>query len=344
MGAKLMKRAGFTLIEIVIALAIVALLAGAVTPLVYKEIQRTREEATLKELAGIQEGLREFFADTGRFPTEAEGLPALVADPGVTGWSGPYMGGNQGDPTVEITTDSYGIVYSYDLAPTTNPADAADALVASNGPDQVLSFGSVGGTWNINAEGDDLLVLVSSGSLNRQKTQSSQVEMEAIALAARKYFEDHAAFPATLSDLTEDYMDRGFTGSAYTDEWNNSYTIAEDGGTPPTLTITSRGPDQTDNGGGGDDFTLEVSSIPPGRNTTSRRLEIAQTALNNDPNANLDGDWAVDLVTLGLASVFENDGWGQKFRINTGARTIYSVGPDGNASTVGDNLPPGIGP
>ncbi len=337
------KRAGFTLMEIVIALAILALLAGTITPLVYREIQQAREEATLSELNAIRNGLRDFFADTGRFPSEIEGLSALVTDPGVTGWEGPYVGGNQGDPATEVTTDSFDQNYSYDLAPTTDPAGAADALIASGGQDQSLTFGSVGGTWTLAAEGDDLLALVSAGTLNRQKTRASQTEMEVIGRAVRKYFEDNAAFPASLNNLTQDYMDRGFTGEAYTDAWNNAYTIAEDGGTPATLSITSWGPNQASDGGGGDDIELDVSSIPPGRTTTMRRLEIAQTALNNDPNASLNGDWAVDLVTLGLAAAFENDGWDQKFQVNTTARTIFSIGPDGDGSTLTDNVPTGVG-
>ena len=57
-----MKRTGFTLMEIVIALAILALLAGTLTPLVYRQIQQAHEEATLAELAAIQDGLQDVFS------------------------------------------------------------------------------------------------------------------------------------------------------------------------------------------------------------------------------------------------------------------------------------------
>ena len=334
---------GFTLIEIIIALAVIALLAGTIAPLAYREIQQAREEATLKELAAIQKGLREIFDDTGRFPSEAEGLAALVVDPGITGWSGPYLGGNQGDPTIEVNTDSFGETYHYDLAPGTDPAGAADVLVASSGLDRNLTAGRVGSTWTLDAEGDDLLTLVSAGALNRDKIRQSQDEMEAIGQAARQYYMDHASFPASLGNLTQNYMDLGFEGEAYVDAWNNPYTIVEDGAIPPSLTITSRGPDQSDDGGAGDDLALTVSSIPPGRTTTMLRLEIAQAALNNNPGTLLSGDWAVDLGSLGLPPAFANDGWGRRFQINISARTIYSTGPDGNHATLSDNLPAGVG-
>ena len=91
------RRSGFTLIEIVIAVAILAIMAGSIAPFVFREIERAREEATLLELAALREGMLEFYDDTGRFPTEGEGLLALVTDPTVGGWSGPYVGGEAGD-------------------------------------------------------------------------------------------------------------------------------------------------------------------------------------------------------------------------------------------------------
>lgn len=335
---------GFTLLEIVIALAVVALLAGAVTPLAFKEIQRAKEEATLKELDAIRAGLEEFFADTGRFPLEAEGLAALANDPGLAGWSGPYVGGGSRSPALEVATDAFGSAYLYDLAPVTVPAGAADALVASAGPDQLMTFGTVGGTWTLAAAGDDLLAVVSAGSLNRDKTLITRARLEALGEAARSYFLDNATFPATLGDLVDGYLDPGVAGSALADGWNFGFTLADDGGTPPVLTIISRGPNQADESGAGDDIALAVSSVPPGRRTTLERLEIAQTALNADPNLSLTGNWSVDLGTLGLSNVFAADGWGQPLQINVSSRVIYSRGPDNNGGTIDDNLPRGVGP
>jgi len=85
------NRKGFTLIEIVISIAIVAIMAGAIAPLAFKELVRSREEATQKELDNLNTALVHFYEDTGRFPLENEGLAALVIDPGrswkVSSWS-----------------------------------------------------------------------------------------------------------------------------------------------------------------------------------------------------------------------------------------------------------------
>lgn len=335
---------GFTLLEIIIAVTVVAIMAAAITPMAYKEIMRAREEATLGELQAIKNGLEEFFADTGRFPTEGEGLTALVNDPGVTGWSGPYVGGSSQDPASEVLDDAFGENYLYDLSPTTNPAGAADVLVASGGSDQSITFGSVGNTWTIAGNGDDILVLVSQSALNRDKTLLTQQRMQVIGEAVRAYYADNSAFPATFSDLTGQYMDAGINSEALKDPWNFSFTMASDGGTPPVMTITSRGPNQADNSGAGDDIILQISSVPPGRTTTLRRLDVAQNALNNDAAATLSGTWATDLATLGLSSAFENDGWGQTFQVNTASRVVYSRGPDNDPNTISDNIPKGVGP
>ncbi|MGO8927651.1 MAG: type II secretion system protein GspG [Limisphaerales bacterium] len=45
----------------------------------------------------VMQALNRFEADCGRFPTTAEGLSALVEDPGVAGWKGPYWQGGFGD-------------------------------------------------------------------------------------------------------------------------------------------------------------------------------------------------------------------------------------------------------
>jgi general secretion pathway protein G len=168
-------RGGFTLVEVVVAVAIVAILAAAVTPLAFREMSRAREDATLDELASLRQGLLDFYEDTGRFPSEAEGLGALVADPGVSGWQGPYVGGGDGLPLAEATTDAWGGTYLYDLGPVTVPAGAADVVVASGGIDGLVTFGAVGGTWTIDGAGDDLLSVVAAGPVNRDKVPSRPI-------------------------------------------------------------------------------------------------------------------------------------------------------------------------
>jgi hypothetical protein len=139
-------------------------------------------------------------------------------------------------------------------------------------------------------------------------------------------------------------MDAGLGGESLIDAWNSSLALASDGGTPPVLSIISLGPNRTDNSGGGDDLVLQVSSIPPARQTTLSRLEISQTALNSSPYILLTGVWSSDLGALGLSPALANDGWGHPLQINAASRVVFSSGPDNNAASINDNLPKGVGP
>ena len=314
---------------------------------VANKIERAREEATTRELIALRDGMLEFYEDTGRLPSEGEGLMALATDPGVSGWAGPYVGGGTGDPTIELTTDTWGNTYQYDVNPTTNPADAARAVIASAGGDGTLSMGSVGGTWTLAVASDDLHSLVVAGPLERTKIHQAEEEMEVIGEAGRRYFADHAAFPAVAQDVADSYLDAGINADAFVDPWNTLYQLTVDtgGAQPPDWVIRSFGPNQTDNGGGGDDLTLNISSVPPARASTRYRLEIAQLILNKDPNLNLTGNWATtDRAALSLAATFDSDGWGREYQLNVGSRLIYSAGADGDAITTTDNIPTGAGP
>ena len=338
--------AGFTLLELVVAMAIVAILAGTIAPLAYNQVKRARKEATLVELATLSDGLISFYEDTGRFPTEGEGLAALVGDPGVSGWQGPYVGGETGAPVSAVTHDQFGHTYIYDLDPVTSPAGAADALIASPGFDGVLVAGALGGTWDLGEDEDDLLGLASTGPVDRIKIRDAVTEMEAIGDAAWAYYQDHAVFPGDLADLVGDYLDPGVDNEDFVDPWYLAYDLstATIGTQPPVLTVRSFGPDRQNDHGGDDDLDLDVSAIPPGRKTTEWRLQIAQTALNNQPTLVLTGSWPTDRAALGLTSLFDYDGWGRPLAINAGLRAVYSSGPDGNAVLASDNLPAGVGP
>jgi hypothetical protein len=312
----------------------------------YNQFKRARRDATLRELSTLTDGLVAFYEDTGRFPTEGEGLAVLVSNTGITGWQGPYVGDDHGAPVTAVTRDQFNNAYVYDVAPLTTPAGAADALIVSAGGDGAFTVGSLGSNWDLTLDEDDLLGVVCVGPVNREKTKSCVEEMEAIGDAAWNYYEDLSAFPGNLSQLATTYMDPGVGNEGFIDPWNQVYdlVVVTLGGMPPTLTVRSFGPDRTNDNGGDDDLDLAVSSIPPGRKSTLWRLAIAQTALNNQPSLVLSGSWGNDRAALGLTSVFETDGWGRAIAINVAARTVYSPGPDGNAVLAADNLPAGVGP
>lgn len=341
--ARKTHREGFSLLAVIMLLAVIAVLAGVITPMAFRHEMEARERSTRGELELIATGLQGFYADTGRLPTEGEGLAALVSDPGVGGWRGPYVAFAHEEPTAEITHDAWNRPYAYDLAPTTAPADTTEALVVSGGRDRRIGSGTVGGTWNAADPGDDLQQLVTPARLVRQMTGATAVELEDLARAAQAYFRDHAAYPTDVATLAGDYLDAGIATDALLDEWRRTYELVADNlAVPPTLALVSRGPDGL--AGGGDDIVLDVNSVIPGRARTYAELATVQAIVDANAGVALSGDWTVDRAAFGLLSVLEEDGWQNPYEERMSTRTILSAGPDGDYFTPADNIPPGVVP
>ena len=338
-------RAGFSLLALVVALAVVAVLAGVLGPMLYRQAMQAKVDATRDEMAALQDGLLRFHADTGRFPTAAEGLAALVRDPGADGWRGPYLGGQRRPAVEEMLQDAFGNDYVYDLAPTTSPARDADLLLASGGLDGAISNGGAGLTWVLDHDTDDLLVVVDAEAEDRLARQNGEEELRALVQAAQTFFEDNAAYPTTTVELVGTYLDAGPDNGALSDPWRRPYLLVVDSGAhPPTLAVRSSGPDGVDAGGGEDDLLLVVDSTVPGRRATTRLLGVAQSRLNAEPTLALTGDWSQDGAALGLGTPHLVDGWNQPLDEAVSLRTVVSAGPDGDFLTAADNLPPGIIP
>lgn len=65
---------GFTLIELVMVLFMVALLASLAAPVVTGTIQRARESSLREDLYVMRKAIDDFFADNGRYPEKLEDL------------------------------------------------------------------------------------------------------------------------------------------------------------------------------------------------------------------------------------------------------------------------------
>ncbi|MBV9508940.1 MAG: type II secretion system protein GspG, partial [Caulobacteraceae bacterium] len=72
---------GFTLLEMLVVLAIMGLLAAIIAPQVLKYLGSSRTQTAKVQIQNIDAALQLFRLDEGRFPTQDEGLQSLVTAP-----------------------------------------------------------------------------------------------------------------------------------------------------------------------------------------------------------------------------------------------------------------------
>lgn len=83
---------GFTLLELLVVLAILGLLAAIVAPRVISYLGSSRSKTAGIQIKNIAASLELYRVDVGRYPTEQEGLAALVTAPAAAeSWNGPYL-------------------------------------------------------------------------------------------------------------------------------------------------------------------------------------------------------------------------------------------------------------
>jgi general secretion pathway protein G len=92
-GKKLPRlSAGFTLLELLVVLVILGLLAAVAVPQVMKYLGRSKTDAAKIQVQRLDSILGLYRLDMGRYPTQEEGLQALVTSPpDAQKWSGPYV-------------------------------------------------------------------------------------------------------------------------------------------------------------------------------------------------------------------------------------------------------------
>jgi general secretion pathway protein G len=86
------RMAGFTLLELMVVLLVLALLASVAAPRVTKYLGRAKTETAKIQVDALSAAVDSFHLDNGRFPSASEGLNALIDKPeGAPAWDGPYI-------------------------------------------------------------------------------------------------------------------------------------------------------------------------------------------------------------------------------------------------------------
>jgi general secretion pathway protein G len=117
---------GFTLVEMLVVIAIIGLIIGLVGPRVLNYLGESKVKAAKIQIESFSSALDLFYLDTGHYPSSSEGLAALVQRPGATPtWNGPYL--KRG----VVPPDPWGRPYLY-------------RFPGEHGPFDIISYGSDG--------------------------------------------------------------------------------------------------------------------------------------------------------------------------------------------------------
>ena len=83
---------GFTLLEMLVVLGIIAMLAGLVGPQVMKQLGGAKTKTAKVQIEDLAATLDMYRLDVGKYPTSDQGLQALVEQPDdANRWNGPYL-------------------------------------------------------------------------------------------------------------------------------------------------------------------------------------------------------------------------------------------------------------
>lgn len=125
------SQSGFTLVEMLVVIAIIGLVMGLIGPRVLNYLTESKVKAARIQIQSFASALDLYYLDVGRYPSTTEGLASLIRAPGgASTWNGPYL------KSTTVPNDPWGHRYVY-----RSPGETASYDILSYGAD-----GQEGGT------------------------------------------------------------------------------------------------------------------------------------------------------------------------------------------------------
>jgi general secretion pathway protein G len=128
---------GFTLLEVLVVIAIIGLLVGLVAPAALRQLGGARISVAKQSIERLGAVLDMYKLDIGSYPATSDGLQALVEKPAdVSNWNGPYVKSE----TASLDPWNHPYIYrspsqrsghDYDICSRGPNADAADGMICN---------------------------------------------------------------------------------------------------------------------------------------------------------------------------------------------------------------------
>ena len=145
-------RRAFTLLEIMVVIAIIGLLVGVAVNGVQNALEKARKDsAKLFITATLKTPLGTYRIDNGSYPSSVDGLQALLTPPvNATNWRGPYL---EVTPPTVVPNDPWGNAYRYEFPGTrsTSASATVDAVTTTTTTTGIARYD----IWSAGADGID---------------------------------------------------------------------------------------------------------------------------------------------------------------------------------------------
>ena len=110
-AAQVRGQRGFSLIELLVVIIILGLIAGLVGPRLFGRVGQSKQATAKAQIELFGAALDQYRLDVGSYPSTSVGLDALVRNPNVPNWAGPYL------KKPEVPSDPWGKPYQYKCCP-----------------------------------------------------------------------------------------------------------------------------------------------------------------------------------------------------------------------------------